>query len=283
MSKSSKNNPGNLTKKGKEQLKNKTMKLSIKRNMTAKEKKLLNARLRKEKARIENLNSIFDPTLKANIDDMDSNELNNISPEDLYEDIYECIDKRDIDDRSKRSKKELDILDKQLKLLTERRKTSGKTGKYNQKNIDKQKNYDFYVCVEIDSDDMLSCKNPFQYIKLEHNQELLIQNEILPTISSSDDSALISIKNVYDTIHPMKYDDEDEHVYTINQWSKKMEEIGCQPFHKYNPNDINLICCHLVCKDVLVYSLFEFCGKDNRNNALYKWINYCFYNSEPPK
>ena len=281
MYKSSKNNPGNLTQKGKDQLREKTMKKNLKSSMTKKQRKRLNSRVRAEKKRITDINSYFDTTLKAGEDEMSASDLNNISPEDLYEDITQTIDNRDIDDFSKRSKNELDFLKIKMKSLVEKRHASGRIGNYKQNDINTYTNYELNICPEIGTDVILDCKKPFQHLTLTYNDEVIPTNEILPTITSTEEPIFTSIKNVYDAIHPMKFSNNDNN-FTILDWSRKMEGIGCEPFHNYNPDETHLVSCHLICRDILVYSLFQFNGKNDDNKPLYKWLNYCFYNSEPP-
>ena len=307
---------GKTAKEGISQLRNKAHKHRHLRSMNKIQRTEYNSKKRAFRNRRIEINDTFGD-IHSSKDIMPEKVLDNIYPEELYVNMDKEMDKRDIDDPSKRTRKEIKTLNKDLSKLRKIRIKNKATGKYIQGKEYNVNSLNYNKAITIDKEPrithsiILRCENPFLYLSNDVN----IKNYII----SGHTTEFKAINSVYNDLEPLKYiidaiqnrnsnskrekdsfiigDDCENLIFTKKGWNDKMKSNGCSDIYEielsneldsdtnfYHPvfGEINkrecLILIHKIYGKILTASFFVKC---NNNAKKYKWLNYIFCTSYP--
>jgi hypothetical protein len=277
-----KENNFKLTEVGKNQLMNKARNSRYRKGMTKNEKKIYNSkrrRIRKHKNNIENTFGKY----YANEDIMDENKLKKLKPEDLDYNIDNIIDEPNKNDLKNFSETELGNIYSKINNYGEFLKKKGNIGSYKEISINNLSgnidgNSDYYTLskfkiLDLPSEDIENCINPF--ILLRNDDGTMVSSE---HIISKKNKRFTTIKNIYDFLEPLKFGEESNLIYKLNDYCKGLENLGCKVFHDFEEIKNKIIVPYVVFGNILVLSILKRIKHNNNSEDYYKWLNYCFYN-----
>jgi len=248
-------------------------------------KKLFRKKQNEEIKKKKKIEDIFDTTMNANSDEMDSRKLASISIDQLYEDISD--DERIVDEEIKEWSKEkmkskLDELDDKLADLAEKRRKRGKKGKYTVIDASNDDDDMFGNLPDISFEKLQEAKDPFQFIATTTSVQQCKQKMLYPKVSTDETSALTT---VYNQLYPMKLK-TNPITTTIQDLCTQLEDKGSEKFFVEVFETNKLLLIHRVYRSMLVANVLESVSNNpimfNDSLELYKlsrkftWLNFAF-------